>query len=256
MNRKGAITIFVIIGLLLVIGAGYFMYMLQETQEINLEEVLDEKDATLISSHVQSCLEASVQGSTVKLLAQGFYYEPELQLITYDVLSNNVGLPETRTDNMQELLDGNKNKLPSKKQANENFALIIQDSFQECFSQLETDYLDLSFGKAEVITNMKEMTKIELHFPVTVTDGESKQTVSIFSTVLTYDLISKYEFLKEFLEISARNQAIALETLTNYCYTNEYTSELISLTSTDVGIKILIADYEVPLTLKFIGRFY
>lgn len=253
--RKGMITIFVILGILLLIGAGIFIFAFNTTNSMPLEDVLDNKDSVIVTGYTTSCLETASQDGLSHLLEEGFLYKPDMELFTYNVPVNTFMLPEQKVDSMAILLQDQKSRIPNEKELNNNLALHIQDSFKTCFNESKFAHLDVEFQDPEVKVDIDEITKVDLRFPIIVKDGEKTQTESEFNTIINYNVLEHYDFTKEFLKQSSEEQSVPINYLMEYAYLKDYTCELISLNSVDVGFRILITDYQLPLNLKFLGRF-
>ena len=76
MNQKrGQVTVFIILGLILILNAGIFLYYASESAE-EIQEIPETIDAASLTEYTESCLEAVAEEVITKVALQGGMYEP------------------------------------------------------------------------------------------------------------------------------------------------------------------------------------
>ncbi|MBS3128220.1 hypothetical protein J4410_03685 [Candidatus Woesearchaeota archaeon] len=75
MGKRGQITVFIIIGLIIIISAGLIIYMIQSKEQINVEEALVPEDAKPIYEYVKSCMNTLGQEALNIMANQGGYVQ-------------------------------------------------------------------------------------------------------------------------------------------------------------------------------------
>jgi hypothetical protein len=98
-SKKGQVTIFVIIGILLLASVGFFLYTYNTSTEKQLENLSDVKEVTTeiapIKSYVEQCM-SSISEEAIRRLGQhGGYMFPTSNLFQYQSIDvrNNDGVP-------------------------------------------------------------------------------------------------------------------------------------------------------------------
>lgn len=176
MNKNGQVTVFIIIGVVLIIGAGFYFYLTgleraRPVQEQALEVLGKELDRQVITSYVESCIQ-SVLAPGVFLLARngGYIYFHD------KVLAG-------ENEEIAYHLEYGEDVSISKERMEQELSRFIRNSMGICLNELEAlQQYDVTYGDIEVETTIGELSVFtRITYPVTITVGDAKTTVSDFS---------------------------------------------------------------------------
>lgn len=174
MKSKAQVTVFILVGILIVAASGLIYYIVAEP-EISL---IKTSQSDSISVYVEECVKkAAVNAAYFFGFQQGYYGLPEKYLETEDSTVSYfyyLGDDVIPLDNVFE----------------EEFGKIMEDELIfECtdFSSFEADGYEIFYEQPEVRANiLEEEVSLEINFPLTISKGEDTQLISRFSYDLPY----------------------------------------------------------------------
>ena len=190
MKKKGQVTIFIIIAVVIIfLGVAFFIVKGNVSKEktISTEE-------TLISQHVMSCLEGSLEEVLfINGLQGGYYYLPKDSLAHFfDNLPLNSSIPY--------YLSEGKSYVPSKEVFEEQLSLGVEDKFKEClnFSKFPTSEISYSFEDLRINHFIEDKKiKLEVKFPISVEAPVSSFLLGDFKTEVLSNYLDFYKVSRE-----------------------------------------------------------
>ncbi len=246
MSKRGQVTIFIIIGLLiLIITAGIIYFSnIAVTEELKIEEASPFK-ADFFVSFVDNCLEKSVIDGIYLVFSQGGYYEftsePELldqvdeQIISFPPsLGINVFAVEgekeveSETEALQVpvYFQNKKANLPAISSIEREVGKASKSFFLSCINDFESfkkENYGIETGSPEIKVMFTEKTAAELNYPLKITSGGKIAELENFYTAVNFNFKDKYEVIKEYLKQQEEEpNYFLMGELSSYAYENEF----------------------------------
>ena len=168
MARKGQITTYMIIGIIILAIALTIFYLLRPAEQEIKQTVQLSQEAQTVKKFIDSCLDMTAKGGTLFLASQGgYFYPPENFLKT-----NYSNIPYY-------YLKGNSSAV-SEDQLNQNLKDFIEEAVPRCAKTVLKDY-DATEGITNAtITMDDEQISIKLIYPITLNFGERQETMREF----------------------------------------------------------------------------
>jgi len=183
MSKRGQVTIFLVVGIVILLLSALFFYIFGQMKKAPLEVELEESQKFLgvpgaVQSFVEKCIKDTIDPAIYLLAKQGGVIYPEEDNL---ILLTDYGLVNYAWMNGADGLSKGKmeNDLATYLEENIDFCLGGFETFEKQNIQVESDYKKI---KAEVIIQ-KSTIKVELSFPlqIVLSNGD-KTTIDRFST--------------------------------------------------------------------------
>jgi len=213
MNKKGAVTVYIIIGIIIVIAASLlFVYRGALSQRITESMNPEVKPLRL---YIEDCAEQSVQKAIELAALQGGYIELPEQL-EYAPLSRPGYLPPPPAGIKIPMwwYDG-KSFVPTNAQMKEQFDTFVQEEMEQCISDFNA-FPQLRIeekGPMEVTVNIwKRSIVATINYPLIIKIGEKDVELDKFTKAVPSSFSKLYEFANDIMEYE--NENFFLEDLT------------------------------------------
>ena len=174
-HKKGQITIFIIIGIVLLVAVGFlFYYQTQIVERGDIQRIFSfGLDVTPIEQYVQSCLKTVSLDAIENISEQGGYYNLD------NVLSTDSSLYSTAYYFYEDRV-----LIPNKKKVEEEIENYINEHILFCISDFDAfreQGFNISFGYTEnsVTLNPNEVI-ISMNMPVEITKQDQKKELKRF----------------------------------------------------------------------------
>ena len=246
MSKRGQVTIFIIIGLLILIITAGIIYVSNTTvtEELKIEETSPFK-ADFFVSFVDNCLEKSVIDGMYLVFSQGGYYEftpePELfdqvdeQIISFPPsLGINVFAVEgeKEVESEKEALQvpvyfqNTKANLPAITSIEREVGKASRSFFLSCingFESFKKENYNIDAGSPEIKVAFAEKMLVELNYPLKITGGSKIAELETFSTAINFNFKDKYEVIKEYLKKQEEEpNYFLMGELSSYAYEKDF----------------------------------
>jgi len=269
MEKKGQVTVFLIMGIVIMaIFAGVFFIVSKVTEEqLEIEEARVQEgglSTNAIQLFIEKCLEKTSQEQLLVIGTQGGYYELNdkildgffINLIPYITEENEpismsiifspyyfrqgaANLPEIEVIE-RELAKGIEKELPK---CLDNFTVFKNQGYNFKSGKIQVDPF---IGSKLVIINLK--------YPLEIKRENKINSLDRFMTKLNFNFKEKYELAQEILEEQKRDPAaLPLGFLTNLAYENNFTYELVDYIEPVVQFNLIFND--TLLDMPFIYSF-
>ena len=222
--KKGQITIFIILGVFILISASLFFY-LKNTNNIFKENIPVE--FTDIYNFIDSCMDQSAQDSISLVSQTGGYYN----------------LPEDKTlTNIALYYNNNKNLLPSMKEIEEQISLAFSESLDSCinnfqdFESYQTDIIDNTEYQVLIKENK---VSFKIKYPLEISKGENSANFKNFEKTIDSKLDDAYEIAKSVILERIINDGVCLNCLFDSAEENDLFIEMYDYDS-DTTIFIIV----------------
>ncbi|MFC1697693.1 hypothetical protein ACFL1H_05145 [Nanoarchaeota archaeon] len=191
MNKRGQITLFLIVLLVIVIGTSLVLFITLKTPPKELKPI----DKQSLVFYIENCLDRAIDVSVKQLCWNGFY--TEIRRESYDYILDNETAELLNVSEMQinYLLQGSRNYLRDYSDIEKDFNNLVKERFLECFNEYpHTDDIDYArISKLEINDN-GESINAELGFPIKIIEGENIGVIDTFRAESDMTLKGMYEF--------------------------------------------------------------
>lgn len=244
-NKRGQVTIFIIIAILVVAGVSLFFILKEDTGRE--EEIEVDPEVEPIYNYVQGCLDESVKDSLFYVSERGGYYD----------LS---GVSTTEIMNVPYYIEEGENIIIPKTEIENQLSKSIEDDIRACVDLSGFEDYEIQEGSLSVESSIeKERIDIDMNFPINIQKGESSFQIERFEDTkevrlgLIYEAISIYVNEQSELE-SGFCVDCFYDISTNYDFTID------SYTTTNNSKIFLISDFNSQLNgeelvYSFAGKF-
>lgn len=195
MHKRGQVTIFMIIGILILIIMGSFFLIKSYSEEKRVEteaEIIQQeiKMSAPVKQYIESCLDSTGKKALLFVGKHGGYYELPLQSDDFFLM------PYYFYDNKSHLISKKELEIQISNYINHELFFCVKNFvfFEEHGYDIKQEDVSTStiIAKNKVILN--------LNFPVTLAKGDSVQNIFEFTTSINSRLGIVYEVIKELLE--------------------------------------------------------
>lgn len=171
MSKKGQITIFIILGFILLIAVGFIFYI-KGSNGVDAGEILAKTPIEMqpVRLFVDSCVKDVAIPGIYLLASKGGY------IYSYDkVLNVEYGPVAYHIENSEDIS-------PDKEFMERELAKFIEESLKLCINNLEDfDGYDFEFGEMEIKPEINEnVVFVGIKYPITLKRGRSKIKISRF----------------------------------------------------------------------------
>ncbi len=245
MQKRGQITIFIIIGIVILAASSTILYFVNSMSVEQLEAGADFIPSShYVKSFITNCLEESSTNALELVFSQGGYYNypSGAQLFSFTVEEEVLTKPYYFYE--EEV------KMPSLKDIKLGVARATEDNLIICFDDFksfEEQGYNVDTGSMNVEVSFNSKTTVDLIFPIKISIGEDVSEFDFFSTVMPFNFPEKYNSLEQFLDKQKDYpDSFVIGELSSVSYKND--DEFGFLQYGDFGSDILVdLFYEIPL---------
>jgi|SRR3989344_876138 len=207
MNKRGQVTIFIIIAVIIVVG-GILFFVLSKS---GIGREVINKNIVPINDFVLDCLEETGNNALIDVGTKGGY-----AFLNEDIES---------VENIPYYLKYNRKLIPTKEFIENEISLIVREELSYCilnFKDLRKDYDGITHDINRVETTiLDDKVNIKLNYPISVIKGESTYNIENFNLDFDVRLDDYYSISEEFISEQQRHlDSICLSCL--YGVSEEY----------------------------------
>jgi len=201
MKQKGQITLFIIIGLILLLAIGLLFFFSASVKEA--PSLSEETTATAVQSYTQSCIDNVAKEAVLFISKNGGYYNlpvlSDTDLLLPYYFYNEQNIMVSKQDVELELASYMDNEL--------FFCLKNYEAFEGVEITQGTVQTTVTIGDGNVLFNV--------FFPLTTTDEDATTTITDFSTSVEARLDTIYDIILKFMTIQEHDpSSICISCLT------------------------------------------
>ncbi|OGX08424.1 MAG: hypothetical protein A2Z88_08530 [Omnitrophica WOR_2 bacterium GWA2_47_8] len=217
---KGQISLFFILGAIILVGVGLFLFIPRGTDIAESKEPVESASfAEPVASYVTACLEDSLDKAITALGIRGGYFgaapqEKNLSFISvpvyFSVDRSSVPTPETLEEELSNAV-----------------GFYLEGCINE-FSPLREIGYSIEAGEMEVLSILAtESTQVQITYPLTIKREDSTQSLDSFSARTSFSLLSKYSVVKALIDKQKEYpQYVIASDLIDSATVNDFTFEL------------------------------
>jgi len=241
MKKKGQVTIFIIIAIILVAAiALFFIFKDSFSSEEGLPPDIEE-----IYLFVEDCIEEVSADITYEIgLGGGYFFPPKL--------STNSGITYYYSEG--------ENYMPSKEQIEDEISYYLSERLFFCTKNfIDFPEFEITQGKIETKTEIKdEEIILDVNYPIRVTKGKQTTIIEDFEEIVEIRLGIVYSSVDEIIKDQLNHESICLscifETATNndlYVDLLDYDEETVVFIVRDENSRINKEDFEFIFANKY-----
>ncbi|MBP6857076.1 hypothetical protein KBC25_01485 [Candidatus Pacearchaeota archaeon] len=193
MDKRGQVTIFIIIAVLIIAGVALFFVFRPNLSE---KEETVTKDYAPLYNYLQDCLEQSLIEVIYINSMQGGYYDVQQDFVVFDSSSEMEGfsIPYYLIDNKLQLL--------SKEELEKQISVGLVSKFTSCLNSGEFEY-NISYNPEEIFASSfitENKIKAELYSSVYINEIENTLQLKNFTAEIETNYLKYYDFAKYLTE--------------------------------------------------------
>tara|TARA_Y100000310_G_scaffold84714_1_gene81610 strand:+ start:1878 stop:2666 length:789 start_codon:yes stop_codon:yes gene_type:complete len=192
MQKRGQLTIFVILGLIILLVALATVFLIENTQKTELTAIEGDLQIPAIKNFIQTCIKTTTQDAIFANGLRGGYYNlPELSTITYN-------------DNLPYYKYKQNNYLPSIDELSKQLGLYLDDNLNNCFdnfaSFVEQGY-DFELGEIESSPSInQDNLDLIVKVPLKINLADKTATIGkVQSSIQLLEVLETLNFAKELI---------------------------------------------------------
>ena len=217
-NKKGQVTIFIIVAVLIIAGVALFLILKGNLQK---DETTSPEIAPIVN-FVEECIEETGEDAVYDLALRGGY--------------NEVPAPYKKffPNNIPYYWYLNTSLIPSKKNLESEFSKYLEKNIKNCtkdFEMFEKQGYSIKQGEisAKVILYLDKLS-INLQYPLTIKKGEFSGRVKDFNQDVYTNFYEKYLLIQKIIREQEKYQnSIPMGFITNLAYDEGFTFDTINL---------------------------
>jgi hypothetical protein len=220
MARKAQTTLFMLLGVLLLI----FIVLLLYLQSYSIDSQVETEEYTeieaQIQNYVQTCIKETGEEALIFIAEHGGYYNlPELH-------DQNMLLPFYLYENESYMISKDKLSNQISTYINENLFFCLRN-----FMTIENMGYDIKQGTIKTITTILDNQIIlNVNIPISVEQDGTTTTLTTFSETISTRINTVYNSIEEFMQIQEENtNSICISCLTVLGIENDLRTEMIPL---------------------------
>ena len=233
MDKKGQITMFIIIGIVLLVGTGIILFLRSEfiTSELEVQLELDKvsDEAKPIQDHVVQCIKDIGKDAVLRVASHGGYLDPgNLSLTSQSFVINKYAptesdVVEVTNDHLVPywwFMEGSNRcencfitirNMPSVESMEEEVSKYVSMKFLDCINEFESfedrNILVEPEGPHGVMTDIiEDKVYVQVNYPLKVEYSGKTESMENFYGELNADLMGAYEAAKEITELQIQQQ--------------------------------------------------
>lgn len=201
VGKRSQITVFIVIGIILIISIGLFIFLNNSKSDIvenQIEEAYEDVDVNSLRMHIEKCIEQTGKDAIYYVSLQGGYYDlPYHSFYSYDGYAPYYYIH-------------NASFFPTKKFIENEISYYMDEDLVYCAREYNITEIIVSDSETET-TITKDNVLFKVDMPIEIKIGDESKIISEF--VGSYDKIP----LDTVLEISKRITDTNIQNISNLC---------------------------------------
>ncbi|MAG91861.1 hypothetical protein CMO83_04240 [Candidatus Woesearchaeota archaeon] len=201
MQKKGQITIFIILGIVLIVVSGIFFYINKSSAEsesaVSVAKSSDSTDSDIVQTYAEACLKMVTEEALFnKIGLQGGYINP-VNVPSEGITYSRGGV----SNDVPYYIQGASTNYPTLEDINGDLKTYVEDEFENCFqiSVFEDISLNILRTNEEINADVslnEEDVSVVLNYPLTIKKENTETKLGLFSVILPIRLKALYESAK------------------------------------------------------------
>lgn len=246
MDKKGQVTIFIIIGIIIVFGVVLFFILSGDSSRREGETQVD-AEVEPIYNYVGECLDESVEEGIFYVAERGGY-----ESIPENIISEIFEVPYYIKEGEITMI--------SKKELESQLSQSIKQNLEDCVDLSEfSDYEIKSKTPSPEVSIEEERVNVNLYYPIDIRKGENTYKIEDFEETKNIRLGLIYEAISEYIEEQSEiNEGFCVSCF--YDISQEYDFTVDSFDTSEGSKIFIISDFnsklnDEELIYSFAGSF-
>jgi hypothetical protein len=219
--KRGQITTFIILGIILITSIAIFLVIFRAEEEIPLTVL----NIDPINVYVERCIENTAVEGIYVIGAQG----------GFNILSK----PETEYIDVPYYLYYGNNRMPPLEIIESEYSRYIEDTLDLCldnFSAFKDQGYDFMTGEIDVTSSFsKDRITIDVNYPIDISLGRNTATTDRFQQEVDFDFVSKYDMMQRIMSsLEQSPNAIPMVTMMTEVVENNAMFEIVEIDTNNV----------------------
>ncbi len=217
MKKKAQVTIFIIIGIIVVLAAGVGIYFytqsVQQQAAAEAEKAIAETPEAQVRNYVESCLKNSVLKGLELMRLQGGYISVPNDIETLEI--DGYKVPYWLTDKEM--------KIPSLIYMQDELSRYVAYDLQFCINDFKTfaeKGISVSITSLNVVTEFAASVNVNMKYPLEIVAADKTTTLEDFSLSIPINFEQIYTMASDIANIES-----------TYAFLEEHTNKMISMYS-------------------------
>lgn len=249
MIRRGQVTVFIILGIVIVAVVLGAIFLLKPKISAPEDKA---KDYESVSYLANSCLETSAKKAIWQSFNSGFYDETDTtaDIITYNesfydpINSSNIYVLEQIRP---VYLNKGTMKMPTYTDAEKVISKKFNKDFNNCIekSNISLRFKEFTLGETTSRVELNnENVVFKVNTNITLNNKDTTNTITSLTYTLDYPAKKKYDNVKAFVERQSKNEAFVISHLSVLAKTNDFFYNLAYNQDNIIKFEFIYNDYE------------
>jgi len=227
MLKKGQLTLFIIIGIVILFLVGLVIFQRNVGLESDTEPNLDVLDVTEIKSFVDNCLDKTFVDGIEIIGMQGGYYYPEdyISVMGFFVPVYH----DFRKGDQMPTLDSVENELE----------LYISEFLPMCIDLTAFEGYQIQDGEmtVDVSLMMENDADVDIYYPLSIRKNDAEVQISTFSASAELPLRKGFDVSRRFIDRQILNpNMVPMDYMAQLAYEGNFTYEIMTLNDTYIYV--------------------
>jgi hypothetical protein len=250
MGRRGQVTIFVILGIIILIAAAIFFFVIKAGNKTKVET---SNDYETVFYFANSCVESSAKIAVWNAFNTGFYDSTnDLYKNKFIEYNESVLDPENNSNIINLILirpvylDKGSSQILTMKNVETAIGKKFNTNFKECInsSDFEKQFNEFTIGdiNSKVILNDKTVT-FNVDTSIKIKNKNKESELKAFTYTLNYPVKQKYNYAADFINAQSRQKDFTIGYLSYLAKTNNFTYNINYYNSSTLIFEFIFDDY-------------
>ncbi len=213
--KRGQITIFLVIGIIILFATGLVLYLRSFAIEKELKVEANQLPVEKISGYVDSCILSVAQDGIFDISSKGGFYK----------INGTYGIPYY-------FYEG-KETMPKKEIIEKQLSLYIENNLSDCLNNFENFRTEgYNFETSNISVNSTIAAKnvvINVNYPIKITKDNQLSVLNEFSVPVDINFYEKYNLIRKIIDEQNKTpNSIPFSSITGLAYKNNFTFEVIN----------------------------
>ncbi|MBI2666964.1 hypothetical protein HYX13_05105 [Candidatus Woesearchaeota archaeon] len=227
MHKRGQITVFIIVGMLLIGVTALIFFLTKITTITTLSAATPANSAASLKNYLTQCLEKTAQEGISLIGLQGGYYRvPKETLVGHFSFDTPVYFATPKA-------------VPDIKSIEKELAVYIEENLGSCtkhFITFQEQGMQVVEGAKKAKINIRPgKIQVNLHYPLTIKQQTQETALEDFSATIPLDFFQFHSWVEETFAVQQESpESIPLGELMHLAYKNKYNLEVDNLNQNTV----------------------
>ena len=238
-HKKGQVTVFIIIGILLVAAAGAYFYLKASEAEAGIKPVEVTGIASAVNLFVNDCVRDTSEEAVLWIGMQGGYYKVPEPIFPFGVFDVPVFYDE-----------GEPQHVPTAQEFGDQLGIYVSDNLDFCLNNFESFLSQgYSFETGEITPKVlvgEKKVLFNVNYPITVRLQDASQSIDTFGAEVDVQIPKMIKTANQYLDAQADvPDAFRMKQIMDASFDNDVVTETIEFRDGFVMLNIIDPDTQI-----------